>query len=225
VREHIERSLGALLDRVNLQYADLYAQKVSGSTEFGIDGRLRQFDDRIDELNNRLETRRTELDQEAHLMISDIRPLGRAWVLPHPERSSPGMASMVRDDEIERIAVRVATEHEEARGCRVVSVESEDLGFDLRSRRPHPEDPETSIEVRFIEVKGRAGVGEVALSSNEYRTAERMGRDYWLYVVYDCAGEPKLHVIRDPARMGWRPVRIVERYVAGAADIVAAAEP
>ncbi len=46
--------------------------------------------------------------------------------------------------------------HEEARGWRVTSVEAENRGFDLISRRPHPEDPETSIEVRFIEVKGQS---------------------------------------------------------------------
>ena len=39
------------------------------------------------------------------------------------------------------------------------------------SRRPHPEDPQTAIEVRFIEVKRRAAVGEVALTTNEYKTA------------------------------------------------------
>ena len=38
----------------------------------------------------------------------------------------------------------------------VESVEADNRGFDLISRRPHPEDPKTAIEVRFIEVKGRA---------------------------------------------------------------------
>ena len=85
--------------------------------------------------------------------------------LPHPERTAPGIAPMVRDDEIERIAVEAVIAYEEARGWVVESVESENRGFDLISRRPHPEDPQTAIEVRFIEVKGRAGVGEVALSS------------------------------------------------------------
>ena len=33
--------------------------------------------------------------------------------------------------------------------------------------------------MRFIEVKGRAGVGEIALSENEYRTAQRLKGDYW----------------------------------------------
>ena len=70
--------------------------------------------------------------------------------------------------------------HEEARGWKVESVEQDSRGFDLISRKPHPEDPQTAVEVRFIEVKGRAGVGEIALTSNEYRTAERLKKDYWL---------------------------------------------
>src|SRR2546426_9269500 len=39
---------------------------------------------------------------------------------------------------------------------------------------------------RSIEVKGRAAVGEIALSSNEYKTAERLKKDYWLYAVFNC---------------------------------------
>ena len=113
---------------------------------------------------------------------------------------------MVRDDEIERIAVQKAIEYEGARGWQVVSVEQENRGFDLISRRPHPEDPQTAIEVRFIEVKGRAGVGEVALSGNEYKTAERLKQDYWLYVVYECRIHPEVHTVQDPARLGWQPV-------------------
>ena len=100
------------------------------------------------------------------------------------------LAPVVRDDQVQRIAVEVAIKHERERGWEVESVESENRGFDLISRRPHPEDPKTFIEVRFIEVKGRAGVGVVALSENEYRTAERLKGDFWLYAVFNCAGTP-----------------------------------
>ena len=94
---------------------------------------------------------------------------------------------MVQDEEIEKLAVRAAIRHEEARGWVVESVEVENRGFDLISRRPHLHDPKTFLEVRFIEVKGRAGVGEIALTSNEYRTAQRLGDDFWLYVAFNCA--------------------------------------
>src|ERR1700730_18355576 len=95
-------------------------------------------------------------------------------LLPHPERKSPGVAPFVRDDEIERIAVEAVIAHERARGWDVTSVEADNRGFDLISRRPHPEDPQTAIEVRLIEVNGRVAIGEVALSTHELKTAQRL---------------------------------------------------
>ncbi len=119
---------------------------------------------------------------------------------------------MVRDDEIERIAVDAVIAYEQARGWEVESVESDNRGFDLISRRPHPEDPKTAIEVRFIEVKGRSAVGEVALTSNEYRTAQRLKKDYWLYVVFNCCDKPEISVVRDPAQLDWQPIVKIEHY-------------
>src|SRR5438034_3944155 len=72
---------------------------------------------------------------------------------------------------IERIAVQAAIAFEEARGCKVESVESETRGFDLISRRSASDMARELIESRFIEVKGRAAVGEIALTANEYKTA------------------------------------------------------
>ena len=106
----------------------------------------------------------------------------------------------------------------------VESVESENRSYDLRSRRRHPEDPETFVEVRFIEVKGRAGVGVVALSSNEYNTAQRLKNDYWLYVAFNCASVPQLHTIQNPARLGWQPVVAVEHYQVNANALVSASD-
>ena len=83
-------------------------------------------------------------------------------------------------DEIERIAVQEAIRYEESRGWVVESVEKDNRGFDLISRRMHAEDPQTAVDVRFIEVKGRAGIGEVLLSDNEFKTAQRLSNDYWL---------------------------------------------
>ena len=122
---------------------------------------------------------------------------------------------MTRDEDIERIAVQTALAYERDRGWEVVSVERENRGFDLLSRRPRPDDPQTAMEVRFIEVKGRASVGEIALTTNEYKTAQRLQNDYWLYVVYDCATSPELHLIRNPAQLDWRQIVKVEHYLIG----------
>ena len=61
-------------------------------------------------------------------------------------------------------------------------------------------------------MKGRAAVGEVGLSSNEFKTAHRLAGDYWLYVVFNCATKPELHTVQDPVRMGWKAVVRVESY-------------
>jgi superfamily II DNA or RNA helicase len=219
VANHVHISLDALIDRQQNQLGEYLNRQIEGQTVPGLDGLITQADQHLDELNNRRDARIRELELERHCAIADITHYGRAWVLPHPERTSPQLAPMVRDDEIERIAVQSAIAHEEARCWVVESVESENRGFDLISRRPHPEDPKTYIEVRFIEVKGRAGVGVVALSSNEYQTAVRLRGDYWLYVAFDCAATPQLHTIQNPAQLGWQPVMAVEHYQIGAETI------
>jgi hypothetical protein len=212
VARHVDISLNALIDRQQVQLGEFLNRQVSGLTVPGLDGLIAQAEQHLDELNTRREVRQRELELERHCSIADITHLGRAQVLPHPERTSPQLAPMVRDDEIERIAIAKAIQHEEGRGWVVESVEAENRGFDLISRRPHAEDPKTFIEVRFIEVKGRAGVGVVALSENEYRTAQRLKTDYWLYVVFNCAGTSELHAIQDPAQLGWKPVMAIEHY-------------
>ena len=222
IRRHVEISLQTLIDRQNLQLADFLNRQIEGQNVPGLDGIIAQAEGHLDRLNERLEGRLRELEMERHCTITDIAHLGRAWVLPHPERTAPAFAPMVRDEEIERIAVEVATRHEESRGWQVESVESENRGFDLISRRTHPEDPRTFVEVRFIEVKGRAGVGEIALTANEYKTAGRLKGDYWLYAVFNCAGTPELHTIQDPARLGWLPVVQVEHYHVGPRTIIEA---
>jgi hypothetical protein len=93
------------------------------------------------------------------------------------------------------------------------SVEADNRGFDLISRKLHPEDPKTAIDVRFIEVKGRSHTGDIALTSNEYNTARRLRKDYWLYIVFHCASpNPSLNILNDPSTLDWQPIVKVEHY-------------
>jgi superfamily II DNA or RNA helicase len=154
VAHHLEISLNELIHRQNLKLAELVEQQQNGDSPT-LAANTKLAEDRLDELNGRLEIRQRELQKERNCTISDIHRHGSAWVLPHPERSTPRVAALVRDDEIERIAVDAVIAYERARGWDVESVENDNRGFDLISRKPHPEDPKTGIEVRFIEVKGR----------------------------------------------------------------------
>jgi hypothetical protein len=220
VARHLEISLGELIHRANMSLADLVNRRIEGENIPGLEGNIAQAEAHLDELNNRLEGRRAELAMERNLAIGDIDHLGCAWVLPHPERTSPGIAPMVRDEEIERIAIQEVIQHESERGWLIESVEKDNRGFDIISRKPHPHDEKTFTDVRFIEVKGRAAVGEVALSDNEYKTAERLKKDYWLYVVFNCGTTPEVHLINDPARLGWQPVVQVAHYHLGSKAIL-----
>jgi superfamily II DNA or RNA helicase len=123
--------------------------------------------------------------------------------------------------EIERIAVQTAIAFEEARGCNVESVESDTRGFDLISHIARPNNG-SAVETRFIEVKGRAAVGEIALTANEYKTAQRLGDDYWLYVVFNCASNPEVTLIQNPARFDWEPLSKIDCYRIGAETILRA---
>jgi hypothetical protein len=224
ISNHMEISLNELIHRQNLRMAELLSGDQSRENNPLLAANLKQVEDKLDELNNRLERRRGEIERERFCTIADIQHHGRAWVMPHPERTTPTVAAMVKDDEIERLAIQAVIAHEEARGWRVTSVEKENRGFDLVSRRPHPEDPETSIEVRFIEVKGRSALGEVALTTNEYKTAERLKDDYWLYVVFNCAATPDIRVVHNPARLNWEALVKIEHYHVGPNVILEASE-
>ena len=214
IRNHLQISLNELIHRQNMTLGKLHDdQSQYTDVPNWLLASIKQAEDRIDELNGRLERRLAELDQEEQCSIGEVQYIGSSWVLPHPDRTAPSIAPMVRDEEIERIAVDAVIAHENARGWVVESVEKDNRGFDLISRRLHPEDLKTAIEVRFIEVKGRAGVGEVALTGNEYKTAERLKDDYWLYVVFNCASKPQIHIVRNPATLGWEPIVRVEHYL------------
>ena len=99
---------------------------------------------------------------------------------------------MRRSDAVEEAAMARAVAYERARGWEVEDVSAEAKGYDLLSRGPDG-------EVRYVEVKGRASVGAVELSANEWLKAEQLGEEYWLYVVTDALELPALYLVQDPA--------------------------
>jgi superfamily II DNA or RNA helicase len=130
--------------------------------------------------------------------VGHVAFLAHALVVP----SSRPEDRKHRDDAIEAIAMQIAIAHEQAHSADVKDVSKphfaraaglgEYPGFDLYSKRQGGEE-------RAIEVKGRAGVGEIELTENEWaRACNERGR-YWLYVVFDCGTmAPRLYRIRDP---------------------------
>jgi hypothetical protein len=102
----------------------------------------------------------------------------------------------------------VVPEFKRVQGRGAEGVSSENLGYDLRSTAPDG-------AVRSIEVKARARTRAIALTPNEWLTAQRLGRD-WLYVVEHAAAAAELSVVQDPAaRLHPNEVIEVARYVVG----------
>ena len=109
------------------------------------------------------------------------------------------------DAQVEQVAMDQARAFEEAAGAVVRDVHTPELaraaglsdnpGFDLLAVYPEGD----ARGRRAIEVKGRAGTGDVEVSANEWARAAILRGEYWLYAVYDCATPtPRLVRVRDP---------------------------
>ena len=212
IEQHVEWSLQELIEKQTIKHTEYIQRQDMEGDSSNYAGTITQIDNRIMELNHRLDKRRSELKREKECSLTNITQLGRSIVIPHPEREKPEIKDMVSDLEIEKIAIQKAIQYEKSQGYIVESVEKDNRGFDLISRKPHPNDTQTSVDVRFIEVKGRSNIGEVALTANEYRTAQRLKEDYWLYVVYNCSTEPELFRVKNPVKLNWKEVVRVEHY-------------
>src|SRR5260221_14426702 len=101
---------------------------------------------------------------------------------------------MHEDPDVERIAMEEAIRYEREQGRTPEDVSAQNLGFDVRST-------DAQGHKRYIEVKGRAAIGSVQLTQNEWFKAQRFKEDYYLYVVLNATAQPERHVIHNPAAL------------------------
>jgi len=129
------------------------------------------------------------IEREQNLTMNNPSFVGIARVLPRTETGG----DMYRDEEVERIGMEIVMKFESENEREPEDVSKENLGFDIRSRGKDG-------KVRYIEVKARAGVGSVALTQNEWFKAQRLGNDYYLYVVWNAGKDPntKPYIIQNP---------------------------
>lgn len=92
---------------------------------------------------------------------------------------------------VETTAMDIAIEYEKSKYRTPADISSENLGYDIKSS--------DSSETRFIEVKGKSDIGSIQLTENEWNKAKELENNYYLYVVYNCLGEPRLKRVRNPA--------------------------
>ena len=200
---HVKSSLDVLIAESISKTMAYQRQAERGAN---MDAAIRQENSRRADLEARLMRRQQELGLERHLVLTTPDLLGTALLLPIADRE--GGHEMARDEEVEAAAMAFAMNFERIEGRVPVDVSADNLGFDIRSTRPG------SPEVRYIEVKGRAAVGDVWLTPNEWTMAERLGPEYWLYAVFHAAGNARLKAVADPAhRLDASKREEVVRYV------------
>lgn len=193
VREdYLQRSLDTLIAEQTtkiLMHASNERERNRDVNQFDIG--LRRLEQGLEEYQSRLEQRMDQSARMRALGADAPRMVGVCAYVPAPDVLIGEDEDS--DPETEAVAVALSQKYERDYGREPHSVESSNLGFDLRSRGEG--------ELRYIEVKGRKGTGAVSLTANEWIKAARFGSEYWLYVVYDCATpHPRLIVIKDPAK-------------------------
>ena len=198
ISEHVNFSLTEILVRIDQEIGQLSEEVERGVA--GAEGRLSQANSRHEEMTARRERRKHDLEQQQALTIQGVERITSVLVLPHPKRNTPEVSNMRPNMETEAISMRVVMEHEKAQGRVVEDVSLKNLGYDITSMDPK------SGDLRLIEVKGIAAErdGNIFLTPNEYRVAQDRSDCYWLYVVTNCAAEPRLlEPILNPVQCEW----------------------
>lgn len=202
-REYIDKMFDEQLKRVQRRYIAL-SQRMQRGDEAARLARS-EAERRYKELQQRQREKLAELTRLEVVREGAVRYLGTALVLPITatslasqleEQSQIAPDALVQNEVIEQIGMNVVMEFELKRGWQPedISKNHDGSGFDIRSIGPNPDD------IRRIEVKARAGEGEfVELTPNEWLQAKRHGESYWLYVVWNCAQQPRLITIQNPA--------------------------
>lgn len=201
------KSLEHLIIKLDGDLIKLYDRRARGEKVELVIGNKEEQKKRYEKA---LVTLKQTIKQEQVLTMSNPSCIGAIRVVP-AQKFEPGMK---KDLDIELVGMNIAMEFERENGREPEDVSSENLGFDIRSTDKHG-------RKRYIEVKARAHKGSVALTQNEWFKAKRFGDDYYLYVIMDAASEPRLHIIRNPAKVLLPEMKIENvRYVVDADQIL-----
>ncbi|HON73157.1 MAG TPA: DUF3883 domain-containing protein, partial [bacterium] len=175
------KSLDFLITELDTELSALYDREAMGEKVDLPIRNKREQKKRYEDTRKLLEK---EIEGERSLSISMPKFLTVIRVVPEK-------GEMVEDEGIEKSGMEIAMEYERIHGRTPEDVSKENLGFDIRSKGEN--------DVRYIEVKARAGEGEVALTPNEWFKAKRFKEQYWLYIVANVMTKPALYIINNPA--------------------------
>jgi len=205
-KKYIERSLDYLISE-SIKTLGKYREKLKKGKDMQI--AITREVQKQEELQHRRKKALEEIEQEKNLSPSMPEVIAVVGIVPLESEDKELQDVMKRDEEIERIAMQIAIKYEKEEGRRPEDVSSDNLGYDIKSKK--------GKELRYIEVKGRARIAKIVLTPNEWIKANRFKENYWLYVVANCVTKPELYLIQDPASK-LKPNQVVEitRYIVDA---------
>ncbi|RKY28141.1 MAG: helicase [Candidatus Omnitrophota bacterium] len=200
-------SLEHFIIKLDGDLISLYERKEQGEN---VDLAIRNKEERKSEYEKAKIDLENQIQKEKNLTMSMPRFVGIIRVKPKETKDT----ALASDEEIEKIGMQIAFEYEKKHGRNPEDVSSENLGFDIRST-------DAQGNIRYIEVKARAEVGDVVLTQNAWIKAKRFGEDYYLYVVLNVSTKPELYIVRNPAQNLSPEERIeVVRYLFKCQEIV-----
>ncbi len=215
-KKYGEQSLQHLILRLDTEITEmllkLQSESLSQEQRGGYQTQINQKSKRKHWYEKALKNLQEALNRELQLTLKSPTLVGVLRVVPSTQ-------TQVSDPEIERIGMEITMRYERAHGRTPEDVAHMNLGYDIRSERR--DDKGNPLERRYIEVKARAGIGEVLLTRNEWFVAKQLGDEYYLYVVFHAATDhPELHIVQNPAERVQPEEIIVARYAIRPNDIL-----
>lgn len=200
------KSLEYLIVKLDGDLIELYDRQ---QRRENVDLVIRNKDEQKRSYEQALTELRDAIAREQSLTLATPRFVGAVRVVPRLDKPE----EMQESADVELIAMEEAMNHERNEQRVPEDVSALNLGFDIRSA-------DAGGQKRYIEVKGRAAVGPVELTQNEWFKAQRFKEDYFLYVVLNAATKPELYIIPHPAAVLQPEQQIEVRYLVSVKDIL-----
>lgn len=201
-------SLSQSIRDVDNDLGDLQNRKERGEK---VDMAIRNKQQRLETYKDNKAILAKNIREENSLTISTPIFIGIIRIKP---TISMNKQNMQNDQEIENIGMSLTIQHEKDAGRIPEDVSKDNLGFDIRSVDADGKD------IRYIEVKARAGEGCIEMSRNEWYQASQLGESYYLYVVWNAKSQdPKLIIKQNPAKNLDVKRKEIVRYIVDADEI------
>ena len=181
IREAFDEYSSEKQTKINELYGKLMHNDNS-STSAKIEAQIQKHSTDLCDMKTKTDERIESLMSSVKISSSVPEIIARALIVPREDQADTdddGKA-MMRDDEVEKVAMDEAVRFEKQEGRIPVDVSKANLGYDIESKSS-----EGSV-LRYIEVKGRARTGDIILSKNEATRLAQLEKKAWLYVVTNC---------------------------------------